>query len=162
FGVKCGFPLFHTWIIDAYPASTATGTVFLSAFTTKTAVYALARGFPGAEPLIYIGAVMTAFPIFYAVIENDLRKVLSYSMINQLGSVVVGIGIGPELALNGAVSHAFADVLFKGLLLMSMGAVLHMTGRTCGTDLGGLYKTMPKTTILCIVGALSISAFPLF
>lgn len=162
FGVKCGFPFFHTWITDAYPASTATGTVFLSAFTTKTAVYALARGFPGTEELIYIGAVMTAFPIFYAVIENDLRKVLSYSMINQIGFMVVGIGIGTELALNGAVSHAFADVIFKGLLFMSMGAVLHMTGKTCGTDLGGLYKTMPKTTILCIIGALSISAFPLF
>ena len=162
FGVKCGFPLFHTWIIDSYPASTATGTVFLSAFTTKTAVYALARGFPGTEELIYIGAVMTAFPIFYAVIENDLRKVLSYSMINQIGFMVVGIGIGTELALNGAVSHAFADVIFKGLLFMSMGAVLHMTGKTTGTDLGGLYKTMPKTTILCIIGALSISAFPLF
>ena len=162
FGVKCGFPLFHTWIVDAYPASTATGTVFLSAFTTKTAVYALARGFPGTEELIYIGAVMTAFPIFYAVIENDLRKVLSYSMINQIGFMVVGIGIGTELALNGAVSHAFADVIFKGLLFMSMGAVFHMTGKTCGTDLGGLYKSMPKTTILCIIGALSISAFPLF
>ncbi len=162
FGVKCGFPLLHAWIIDAYPSSTPTGTVFLSAFTTKTAVYALARGFPGTDELIYIGAVMTAFPIFYAVIENDLRRVLSYSMINQVGFMVVGIGLGTELAINGAVSHAFADVIFKGLLFMAMGAVLHQTGRIHGTDLGGLYKTMPKTTVLCIIGALSISAFPLF
>ena len=76
--------------------------------------------------------------------------------------MVCGIGLGTELALNGAVSHAFNDVLFKGLLFMSMGAVLHVTGRINGTDLGGLYKTMPITTVLCIVGAASISAFPLF
>ncbi|MEX2366312.1 MAG: proton-conducting transporter membrane subunit, partial [Pseudohongiellaceae bacterium] len=105
---------------------------------------------------------MTCFPSFYAVIENDLRRVLAYSLINQLGVMVVGIGIGTSLAINGAVAHAFNDVIFKGLLFMSMGAVLHVTGRINGSDLGGLYKTMPKTTILCIVGAASISAFPLF
>ena len=136
--------------------------VFLSAFTTKLAVYALARGYAGTEVLIFIGTAMTAFPIFYAVIENDLRRVLAYSMINQIGFMVVGIGIGTSLALNGAVSHAFNDVIFKGLLLMSMGAVLHQTGKIDGSELGGLYKSMPQTTGLCIVGAASISAFPLF
>jgi multicomponent Na+:H+ antiporter subunit D len=162
FGIKCAFPFAHNWLTDSYPEATVTGTVFLSAFTTKVAVYALARGFPGAEILIYIGAAMTCFPIFFAVIENDLRRVLAYSLINQVGFMVVGIGIGTALAINGAVSHAFNDVIFKGLLFMSMGAVLHMTGRINGSDLGGLYKTMPKTTILCLVGAASISAFPLF
>ena len=162
FGIKCAFPFAHTWLTDAYPEATPTGTVILSAFTTKVAVYALARAYPGTELLVYIGAAMTCFPIFFAVIENDLRRVLAYSLINQVGFMVVGIGIGTSLALNGAVSHAFNDVIFKGLLFMSMGAVLHMTGRINGSDLGGLYKTMPKTTILCIVGAASISAFPLF
>ncbi|MCK4705537.1 MAG: Na(+)/H(+) antiporter subunit D [Gammaproteobacteria bacterium] len=162
FGIKCAFPFAHNWLTDAYPEATVTGTVFLSAFTTKVAVYALARGYPGTELLVYIGAAMTCFPIFFAVIENDLRRVLAYSLINQVGFMVVGIGIGTALAINGAVSHAFNDVIFKGLLFMSMGAVLHMTGRINGSDLGGLYKTMPKTTILCIVGAASISAFPLF
>ena len=162
FGIKAGFPFLHTWLVDAYPEATPTGTVFLSAFTTKVAIYALARGFPGTELLVYIGATMTCFPIFYAVIENDLRRVLTYSMINQLGFMVVGIGIGTELALNGAVAHAFNDVLFKGLLMMSMGAVLMKTGRINGSDLGGLYKSMPITTTLCIIGAASISAFPLF
>ena len=162
FGIKCAFPFLHGWLVDAYPEATPTGTVFLSAFTTKLAVYALARGFVGTEILIYIGAAMAMFPIFYAVIENDLRRVLSYSMINQIGFMVCGIGIGTELALNGAVSHAFNDVLFKGLLFMSMGAVLHMTGRINGTDLGGLYKSMPITTTFCVIGAASISAFPLF
>ncbi len=162
FGIKCAFPLLHNWLTDAYPEATATGTVFLSAFTTKVAIYALARGFAGTEALIYIGAIMTCFPIFYAVIENDLRRVLAYSLINQLGFMVVGIGIGSELAINGAVAHAFNDVLFKGLLMMSMGAVLHVTGECRGSELGGLYKKMPKTTLLCIIGAASISAFPLF
>ena len=162
FGIKCAFPLLHNWLTDAYPEATVTGTVFLSAFTTKVAVYALARGFSGTEALVYIGAVMTCFPIFYAVIENDLRRVLAYSMINQIGFMVVGIGLGTALALNGAIAHAFNDVIFKGLLMMSMGAVLYRTGRMNGSDLGGLYKSMPITTTLCIVGAASISAFPLF
>ena len=162
FGIKAGFPLVHNWITEAYPESTPTGTVFLSAFTTKVAVYALARAFEGADVLIYVGTVMTFFPIFYAVLENDLRRVLGYSMINQIGFMVVGIGIGGALAVNGAVAHAFADVIFKGLLFMSMGAVFTMTGRTKGTDLGGLYKTMPLTAGFCITGAAAISAFPLF
>tara|TARA_R110002072_G_scaffold46082_1_gene127824 strand:- start:2715 stop:4403 length:1689 start_codon:yes stop_codon:yes gene_type:complete len=161
-GIKCAFPFVHNWLTESYPESTPTGTVFLSAFTTKAAVYLLARSYPGTELLVYIGAFMTCFPIFYAVIENDLRRVLAYSMINQIGFMVCGIGIGTALAVNGAIAHAFNDIIFKGLLFMAMGAVLTMTGRINGSDLGGLYKTMPKTTILCIVGAASISAFPLF
>lgn len=162
FGIKAAFPMLHGWLTDAYPEATPSGTVFLSAFTTKVAIYALARGFPGTELLILIGTLMTCFPIFYAVIENDLRRVLAYSLINQLGFMVVGIGIGTELAINGAVAHAFNDVIFKGLLMMSMGAVLHVTGEMRGSELGGLYKKMPKTAVLCMVGAASISAFPLF
>jgi multicomponent Na+:H+ antiporter subunit D len=161
-GIKCAFPLLHNWLQDAYPESTASGTVFLSAFTTKVAVYALARAYAGTEILIPIGAAMTLFPIFYAVIENDLRRVLAYSLNNQLGFMVCGVGLGTELALNGAVAHAFADILFKALLFMSMGAVLFRTGTVKGSELGGLYKSMPWTTGFCIVGAASISAFPVF
>ncbi len=162
FGIKCAFPLLHNWLQDAYPQATVTGTVFLSAFTTKLAVYALARGFAGTPELIWIGAIMTAFPIFYAVIENDLRRVLAYSLNNQLGFMVVGIGVGTELALNGTAAHAFSHILYKALLFMSMGAVLLRTGTAKGSELGGLYKSMPWTTGFCIVGAASISAFPLF
>ena len=162
FGIKCAFPFLHNWLQDAYPEATVTGTVFLSAFTTKCAVYALARGFPGTELLIYVGAAMTAFPIFYAVIENDLRRVLAYSLNNQLGFMVVGVGIGSALAINGAAAHAFAHILYKALLFMSMGAVLYRVGTIKGSELGGLYKSMPFTAVFCIVGAASISAFPLF
>jgi multicomponent Na+:H+ antiporter subunit D len=161
FGIKAAFPLLHNWLQDTYPEATATGTVFLSAFTTKLAIYALARGFAGTECLVWIGAIMTAFPVFFAVIENDLRRVLAYSLNNQLGYMVVGIGIGSELSLNGTASHAFAHILYKALLFMSMGAVLHRTGTTKCTELGGLYKSMPWTAAFCGVGAASISAFPL-
>ncbi len=161
FGIKAAFPLFHNWLQDAYPEATVTGTVFLSAFTTKMAIYALARGFAGTELLIYIGALMTAFPIFFAVIVDDLRRVLAYSLNNQLGFMVVGVGLGTELSLNGTASHAFAHILYKALLFMSVGAVLHRTGTARGSELGGLYKSMPWTTGFCIVGAASISAFPL-
>ncbi len=161
-GVNCAWPFVHSWLVDAYPEATITGTIFLSAFTTKTAVYFLARAFPGTEALIWIGVAMAGFPIFYAVIENDLRRVLAYSLINQVGFMVVGIGIGTHLAINGAIAHAFNDILFKGLLFMSMGAVMYRTGKINATDLGGLYKSMPWTCTFCIVGAASISAFPLF
>jgi len=162
FGIKAAFPLLHNWLQDSYPAATVTGTVILSAFTTKLAIYALARGFAGTEILIYIGAVMTLFPIFFAEIENDLRRVLAYSLNNQLGFMVVGIGIGSEMALNGTAAHAFAHILYKALLFMSVGAVLFRTGTSKASELGGLYRTMPRTAILCLVGAASISAFPLF
>lgn len=162
FGIKCAFPLLHNWLQDSYPAATVTGTVILSAFTTKLAVYSLARGFPGTEILIYIGTLMTIFPIFFAEIENDLRRVLAYSLNNQLGFMVVGIGIGTEMALNGTVSHAFAHILYKALLFMSVGAVLFRTGTSKASELGGLYRTMPLTALCCVIGAASISAFPLF
>lgn len=160
FGIKAAFPLLHNWLQDAYPNATPTGTVMLSAFTTKLAIYALARGYAGTEELIWIGAVMTAFPIFFAVVENDLRRVLAYSLNNQLGFMVVGVGIGTELALNGAAAHAFTHIIYKALLLMSAGSVLYMTGKRKCTDLGGLFRTMPVTALAGIVGALAISSFP--
>jgi multicomponent Na+:H+ antiporter subunit D len=155
------FPL-HAWLPDAYPRATVTGAVFMSALTTKSAVYILARTFPGTELLIWAGAFMTCFPIFYAVIVNDIRRVLAYSLINQVGFMVCGIGIGTQLAINGVVAHAFSHIIYKALLFMSTGAVLYMTGRIRATDLGGLHKTMPFTAICCMIGAASISAFPLF
>jgi len=162
FGMKCAFPFLHNWLQDSYPEATVTGTVVLSAFTTKLAVYTLARGFAGTEQLIWIGAVMTAFPIFYAVLENDLRRVLAYSLNNQLGFMVVGIGIGTELSLNGTAAHAFCHIIYKALLFMSVGAVLYRTGTSKASMLGGLYKSMPITTICCMIGAAAISAVPLF
>ena len=162
FGIKAAFPLLHNWLQDSYPKASVTGAVILSAFTTKLAVYALARMFPGESSLIWIGAVMTVFPVFFAVIENDLRKVLAYSLNNQVGFMVCAIGVGTELALNGAAGHAFAHIIYKSLLFMSMGAVLYRVGTVKASELGGLYKSMPLTAVFCLIGAASISAFPLF
>jgi multicomponent Na+:H+ antiporter subunit D len=162
FGVNCAWPILHSWLSDTYPESTPGGIVFMATFTTKAAIYALLRGFPGEPSLIWIGVGMATFPIFYAVIENDLRKVLAYSLINQVGFMVVGIGIGTGLSMNGSAAHVYSDVLFKGLLFMSVGAVMYQTGKVKATELGGLFRSMPFTGICCIIGAASISAFPLF
>jgi multicomponent Na+:H+ antiporter subunit D len=161
FLINAGAPPLSAWLPDAYPESSWSGMVFLSAFTTKAAVYVLLRGFPGTEILIYVGLVMVFYGIVYAILENDMRRILAYSIVNQVGFMVVGIGIGTEMALNGAAAHAFTHIIYKALLLMSAGSVLYMTGKRKCTDLGGLFRTMPLTTICGIVGALSISSFPL-
>ncbi len=161
FLVNAGAWPLSAWLPDAYPEASWSGTVFLSAFTTKAAVYVLLRGFPGTELLIYVGLFMVFYGIVYALLENDMRRILAYSIVNQVGFMVTGIGIGTATALNGAASHAFAHILYKALLLMSAGAVLHATGRRKCSDLGGLFRTMPLTTLCGTIGALAISGFPL-
>jgi multicomponent Na+:H+ antiporter subunit D len=153
-------PPISAWLPDAYPEASYSGTVFLSAFTTKAAVYVLIRAFPGTEVLIWIGLFMIFYGIIYALLENDMRRILAYSIVNQVGFMVVGIGIGTELALNGAAAHAFAHIIYKALLLMSAGSVLYQTGKRKCTDLGGLFQSMPVTAVCGIIGALSISSFP--
>jgi len=152
----------HAWLPDAYPEATVAGAVFMCAFTTKTAVYVLARGFPGFEILAIMGTAMTVYGVFYAVIENDMRRVLAYHIVSQVGYMVAGVGIGTEMALNGACAHAFAHILYKALLFMGAGSVLYMVGTAKLSKLGGLYKYMPFTMIFYVVGAISISGFPLF
>ena len=152
---------FSSWLPDAYPESTVMGGVILSAYTTKTAVYTLIRGFPGWEILVAVGCVMAIYGIIYALLENDMRRILAYSIINQVGFMVCGVGIGTELAIAGVVAHAFCHIIYKALLWMSAGAVLFRTGKSKCTELGGLYKTMPLTMILGTIGALAISGVPL-
>jgi len=160
--VNAAVPPFHAWLPDAYPNGTFNGSVFLSAFTTKTAVYALCRGFAGMELLVWLGVIMSLYGVVYAIIENDIRRLFAYHIISQVGYMVAGAGIGTALAINGACAHAFAHILYKGLLFMGGGAMLHMTGETRMSRLGGLYKKMPWTFLLTLIGGLSISAFPLF
>ncbi len=160
FLVNAGAPPLHAWLPDAYPEGTITGTIFLSSYTTKTAVYVLARGFPGTEILIWVGIIMALYGVVYAMLENNIRRLLAYHIISQVGFMVTGIGIGTELALNGAVAHAFAHILYKALLMMGMGSVIYMTGIRKGTELGGLIKTMPLTFGLFMIGGFSISGVP--
>jgi multicomponent Na+:H+ antiporter subunit D len=162
FLLNAAVPPLGAWLPDAYPEATATGAVFLTAFTTKSAVYALIRGFAGTEILVWWGAAMAVYGVVYAVLENDARRLLAYHIISQVGYMVCGVGIGTELALNGTTAHAFSHILYKALLFMGAGAVLQVTGLRKLSDMGGLYKTMPYTLGLYMVGAFAISAVPLF
>ena len=162
FILNAAVPPFHGWLPEAYSGATVTGSVFLCAFTTKTAIYALCRGFAGMEILLPLGVIMAIYGVVYAVLENDSRKLLAYHIISQVGYMVAGVGLGTQLAINGACAHAFAHILYKGLLFMGTGSVLMMTGKSKFTELGGLYKKMPRAFVFTLIGGLSISAFPLF
>lgn len=162
FLLNAAVPPLGAWLPDAYPEATVTGAVFLTAFTTKSAVYALVRGFAGTEILVWWGAAMAVYGVVYAVLENDARRLLAYHIISQVGYMVCGVGLGTELALNGTTAHAFSHILYKALLFMGAGAVLEVTGRRNLSEMGGLYKTMPATLSLYMIGAFAISAVPLF
>jgi len=162
FALNAAVPPLNAWLPDAYPEGTVTGSVFLSAFTTKVAVYALARGFAGLELLMWAGAVMAVYGVVFAFLANDGRRLLSYHIISQVGYMVCGVGIGTAVAMNGATAHAFAHILYKGLLFMGMGTVLYATGRNKMTELGGLAKSMRLALLFFMVGAFSISGVPLF
>jgi multicomponent Na+:H+ antiporter subunit D len=162
FLLNAAVPPLGAWLPDAYSEATVTGAVFLTAFTTKSAVYCLIRGFPGTEILIWWGAFMAVYGVVYAVLENDARRLLSYHIISQVGYMVCGVGLGTELALNGASAHAFAHILYKAVLFMGAGAVLQTTGLRKLSEMGGLYRTMPLTLGLYMIGAFAISAVPLF
>lgn len=159
--VNLAAPPFSAWLSDAYPESSPTGMVFLSAFTTKTAAFVLLSFFAGAEVLIPVGLFMMLYGIIMALLENNIRRILAYSIVNQVGFMAVGIGIGTPLALQGAAAMAFCHIMYKSLLLMSAGSVIHMTGRQNCSELGGLYRSMRLTCICGTIGALAISAFPL-
>ena len=161
FVLNAAVPPLHAWLPDAYAEATVTGAVFMCAFTTKTAIYALCRGFAGLDILVPFGVAMTLYGVVYAVLENDTRRLLSYHIISQVGYMVAGVGIGTAMAVNGAIAHAFAHILYKALLFMGVGAVLHMTGRSKATELGGLYRKMPWAFFYTLLGGLSISGFPL-
>ena len=162
FLLNAAVPPLGAWLPDAYPEATVTGAVFMTAFTTKSAVYVLIRAYAGAELLVWLGAAMAIYGVVYAVLENDARRLLAYHIISQVGYMVCGVGIGTALATNGASAHAFAHILYKGLLFMGAGAVLQTTGLRKLNEMGGLYKTMPITLGLYMIGAFAISAVPLF
>jgi multicomponent Na+:H+ antiporter subunit D len=159
--VNAAAPPISAWLADAYPESSPTGSVFLSAFTTKTAVLALILLFPGEQVLVWVGLYMIFYGIIYALLENDARRILAYSIVNQVGFMVVAVGIGTETSINGASAHAFAHIIYKALLFMSAGVVVYRTGLNRCSDLGGLFRTMPLTAVCGIIGALAISSFPL-
>lgn len=152
----------HAWLPDAYPRGTVTGSVFMCAFTTKTAVYVLCRGFAGWEILAVMGTIMAVYGVLYACIENNARRILSYHIVSQVGYMVAGVGIGTAMTLNGTAAHAYAHILYKGLLFMATGCVLYAAGTAKLDKLGGLASKLPWVMVLYMVAALSISGMPLF
>jgi multicomponent Na+:H+ antiporter subunit D len=152
----------HAWLPDAYPRGTVTGSVFMCAFTTKTAVYVLARAFAGWEILAIAGTVMAVYGVLYASMENNARRILSYHIVSQVGYMVAGIGVGTAIAVNGASAHAYAHILYKGLLFMGAGAVLYAAGTQRLDELGGLAARLPWVMVCYMVAALSISGMPIF
>ena len=161
-GLNAAMVPLHSWLPEAYSEASFNGAVFLCAFTTKTAVYTLARACAGMDILVVLGVVMALYGVIYAVMENDIRKLLAWSIVSQVGYMVAGIGIGTDMAINGAVAHAVVHILYKSLLFMGTGAVLYMTGKTKFTELGGLHARMPLTFLFTAIGCLSISAAPGF
>jgi multicomponent Na+:H+ antiporter subunit D len=159
--INAAVPPLHAWLTDAYPRSSAAGAVVLSAFATKSAVYALARVFPGLELLVWGGTIMALYGVIFAVLENNIRRLLAYHIVSQVGYMVAGVGLGTPLALAGAVAHAFCHILYKGLLFMAAGAVVDAAGSSRLNELGGLRRALPGTFWLYMIGALSISGAPL-
>lgn len=161
-GVNTAFISLHSWLPDSYPKATIAGAVFMCVFTTKTGVYVLARTFPGVEAVAYMGGVMCLYGVAFALLQNDVRKLLSYHIVSQVGYMVAGIGIGTYIGINGGIAHVFNHILYKALLFMCMGAVIYATGKSNLTELGGLAKKMPITMLTCIIAAFSISGVPGF
>lgn len=162
FGLNAAFIPLHTWLPDSYPRATLTGSVFMCVYTTKTGVYVLARYFPGLDFLVYMGITMCVFGVAMALLQNNARKLLSYHIISQVGYMVVGIGIGTTLAINGSIAHLFNHIFYKALLFMCIGSVIYMVGRKKITELGGLARYMPITCICFIIASLSIAGAPGF
>lgn len=152
----------HAWVPDAYPEGTITGSVYLSSFTTKLAVLCMLRVFAGSQMLIWLGIIMILYGACFALIENDIRRLLSYHIISQLGFMITDVGMGTELALNGASALAFSNVLYKSLLFMCAGAIITATGIRKINQLGGLAKKMPLLCICFFIAALSIAGIPPF
>ncbi len=158
--VNAAIPPFHAWLPDAYPESTATGTVYLSSFTTKAAIYLLIRLFAGMEDLVWIGAIVAIYGACMAIMENGIRRLLAYHIISQLGMMIAAVGAGEAIGIDAATAHAFTNILFKGVLMMGAGAVMYATGRSKITELGGLAKKMPVTAGCFLIASLAIAGLP--
>ncbi|MFC6728579.1 Na(+)/H(+) antiporter subunit D, partial [Natronoarchaeum mannanilyticum] len=162
-GVNVGFVGLHAWLPDTYPRPHIAASVFLCVYTTKTGVYAMYRAFPeGHMWIAYMGGAMAVFGATMALLQSDMRRLLSYHIQSQVGYMVAGVGIGTQLATAGAFGHVFNHILYKSLLFMTVGVVIYRTGEESLKKIGGLASDMPLTAGAFVVAALSISGFPLF
>lgn len=158
--VNAAIPPLNSWMSDSYPESTLTGTVYLASCTSKAAIFILIRFFAGMQALVWIGVIMAVFAALMAIMENDLRRLLSYHIVSQLGMMVASVGIEGAMGANGATAHVITNILFKGVLLMGAGAVIYATGKKKITELGGLGRRMPVTSICFLISSLAIAGLP--
>jgi multicomponent Na+:H+ antiporter subunit D len=150
----------HAWLTEAYPAATLPGAVFLSVFTTKTAIYALTRCFSGLDILTVLGTIMALYGMLYAILERDIRRMLSYLMVSQIGLMLAGIGMGTPMTLNGALAQAWAHTFSNGLLFMAAGCLVATSGKEDLVSAGRAGRVLPLVMVAYLIGALSISAAP--
>ena len=170
-GMKAAFLPFSVWVAWGYPAAGFTGSVLLAALCTKAGVYGLARILPPSEFLTMMGALMAIIAVTFALLQHNLRSLLSVHIVSQVGYMVAGIGLGGHYGLDGAVLHMANNMMYKSLLFMCAGAVLYATGtedlhhlyhppqKESGPP---LYKAMPIVAAGALVGAMAIAGTPLF
>jgi formate hydrogenlyase subunit 3/multisubunit Na+/H+ antiporter MnhD subunit len=179
-GSKAGIMPLHAWLPLAHPAAPSHVSALMSGVMTKVAIYGLLRvifdllGQPvwwWSLPFIVLGAVTAVAGLLYAVFDNDVKRVLAYSTVENIGIICVGIGLSIAFGASGlraaaavsmtaALIHVLSHSWYKSLLFLGAGAVLHATGRRDFGALGGLIHRMPRTSIFFLVGVLSISALP--
>ncbi|WP_239451151.1 proton-conducting transporter transmembrane domain-containing protein [Methanosarcina horonobensis] len=180
FGVKAGLVPFHKWLPYAHPAAPSNVSALMSGVMLKVAVYGFLRFLLSISApelwwgvlIITAGSLSALFGVIYALKENDIKRLLAYSSIENIGIIFTGIGLyvifkveGLEslalLSLVGACFHAFNHALFKSLLFLCAGSVVHTTGTRKIEAFGGLVKSMPVTSALFMIGSVSIAALPL-
>lgn len=169
FGLKAALVPFHAWLPDAHPSAPAPISAVLSGLLIKVSgVYAMTRIFLnvfGLTPalstvLMWLGIVSLVVAAFLALGQKDMKRMLAYSSISQVGYIVLGIGIGTPLGIAGGLFHLFNHALAKGLLFLTSGSVQQATGTRDLDEMGGLAKRMPVTAATNLVGALSIAGVP--
>jgi hydrogenase-4 component B len=179
-GSKAGLVPLHVWLPLAHPAAPSHVSALMSGVMTKVAVYAFVRivfdllgptDWWSAVAVLVLGGITAALGVLYAVMQRDLKRLLAYSTVENLGIVFIGLGLslafrangyaaGAALALAAALLHAFNHSLFKSLLFFGAGAVLSSTGERDMDRLGGLIQGMPRTAFLFLVGAVAIAGLP--
>ncbi len=176
FGFKAAFLPFHLWVAWGYPSASLFSSVVLAGLTTKIGVYALARILPAHDWIVLMGASMALFGVVCALLQKNMRRLLSYHIISQVGYMVAGVGLGTALSMDGGLLHVVNHMLYKALLFMSAGAVLYAVGTEDVHDLTHpeaddpsdtqplrpVWKALPLATIGAFVGAFAISGVPLF
>ncbi|MBW2708247.1 MAG: Na+/H+ antiporter subunit D [Deltaproteobacteria bacterium] len=162
FAINAAVIPLHAWMTQGIPKATIPGAVFLSIFGIKTAVYAMARCFAGLDLLIILGVCTALYGAVYAIFSNNIRRILAYLLISQVGLMIMGIGMNSKAALNGAIALAYAHTFYMALLLMAMGSVIYATHEELLGRMGNLFRKLPFVAALTLMGILALCAVPFF